>query len=105
LLFVGLVGTAMLIGAAAALASTSTHARSAAAAATPKRGGSVTIDRIEDSQSFDKTNVFQNESIWIDEQIMETLYTTASNGKTLIPWLATGYTASKDGKRYTFTLR
>jgi peptide/nickel transport system substrate-binding protein len=105
LLFVGLVGTAMLIGAAAALASTSTHARKAAAADTPKRGGSVTIDRIEDSQSFDKTNVFQNESIWITEQINETLYTTASNGKTLIPWLATGFTASKDGKTYTFTLR
>jgi peptide/nickel transport system substrate-binding protein len=93
---------AAVVGSTAALAATSTHG---AAAASPHRGGSVTIDRIEDSQSFDKTNVFQNESIWIAEQIDETLYTTASNGKTLIPWLATGYTMSKDGKTYTFTLR
>jgi peptide/nickel transport system substrate-binding protein len=101
LLFLAAVGAAV-VACTAALAATSTHAAPAAA---PHRGGSITIDRIEDSQSFDKTNVFQNESIWITEQINETLYTTASNGKTLIPWLATGYTMSKDGKTYTFTLR
>jgi len=72
---------------------------------TPKRGGSITIARIEDSQSFDKTNVFQNESIWITQQIMEPLYTAAKDGKTLKPWLATSYTKSKDGKTYTFKLR
>jgi peptide/nickel transport system substrate-binding protein len=104
LLFLAVVGAAVL-ACTAALASTSTHARAAAAAATPTRGGSITIDRIEDSQSFDKTNVFQNESIWITEQINETLFTAGKNGKTLIPWLATGYTVSKDGKTYTFTLR
>ena len=71
----------------------------------PKRGGSITIARIEDSQSFDKTNVFQNESIWITEQINETLYTAGDDGKTLKPWLATSYTKSPDGKTYTFTLR
>ena len=74
-------------------------------AATPKRGGSITIARIEDSQSFDKTNVFQNESIWIAEQINEPLYLAGNDGKTLRPWLATSYTASKDGKTYTFKLR
>ena len=31
----------------------------------PKRGGDLTIARIDDSTSFDKTNVFQNESIWM----------------------------------------
>jgi peptide/nickel transport system substrate-binding protein len=72
---------------------------------TPKRGGSITIARIEDSQSFDKTNVFQTESIWIAEQINEPLYLAANDGKTLRPWLATSYTASKDGKTYTFKLR
>jgi peptide/nickel transport system substrate-binding protein len=87
---------------AAALARTS-HGK--AAAATPKRGGHITIARIEDSQSFDKTNVFQNESIWIAEQINEPLYLAANDGKTLRPWLATSYTASKDGKTYTFKLR
>ena len=100
-LFVAAVGVAALVS-TAAFAAPSKHATDAA---TPHRGGSVTIDRIEDSQSFDKTNVFQNESIWIPEQINETLYTTAKDGKTLVPYLATGYTMSKDGKTYTFTLR
>jgi peptide/nickel transport system substrate-binding protein len=100
-LFLAAVGAATLVT-TAAFAAPSNHA---SAAAVPHRGGSVTIDRIEDSQSFDKTNVFQNESIWIAEQINETLYTTAKDGKTLVPYLATGYTISKDGKTYTFTLR
>src|SRR5919109_238200 len=74
-------------------------------ASAPKRGGHITIARIEDSQSFDKTNVFQNESIWILEQINEPLYLAANDGKTLRPWLATSYTKSADGKTYTFKLR
>jgi peptide/nickel transport system substrate-binding protein len=87
--------------AASSLAATKTESKAQA----PKRGGSITIARIEDSQSFDKTTVFQNESIWLCEQIMESLYTVAPDGKTLKPWLATSYTASKDGKTYTFKLR
>jgi len=89
-------------GLAAGLAGPSADTGTAAA---PKRGGSITIARIEDSQSFDKTNVFQNESIWIAEQINEPLYLAANDGKTLRPWLATSYTAAKDGKTYTFKLR
>src|SRR5256885_12979339 len=38
---------------------------------TPKRGGHITIARIEDSTSFDKTNVFQNESIRSEEHTSE----------------------------------
>ncbi len=70
-------------------------------AAQQKRGGTLTIARQEDSQSFDKTNVFQNESIWLVEQINESLYTVGPDGKTLIPWLATSYKVSKNGKKYT----
>jgi peptide/nickel transport system substrate-binding protein len=78
---------------------------SPATTGTPKRGGTLTIARIEDSQSFDKTTVFQNESIWLAEQIMETLYTVDKDGKTLKPWLATSYSKSSDGLTYTFKLR
>jgi peptide/nickel transport system substrate-binding protein len=94
------LATAAAVGATAAPA-----APTAAKADTPKRGGSITIARIEDSQSFDKTSVFQNESIWLAEQINEPLYLAANDGKTLRPWLATGYKQSKDGLTYTFTLR
>ena len=83
----------LLVGGAGAAAALAGHNSHRAAAATPKRGGSITIARIEDSQSFDKTNVFQNESIWLAEQIMEPLYTVGADGKTLKPWLATSYTA------------
>jgi peptide/nickel transport system substrate-binding protein len=100
-MFLALAGTAALGGAAA----TALGAGHAQKAGTPKRGGSITIARIEDSQSFDKTNVFQNESIWITEQIMEPLYTVTADGKGVKPWLATSYTKSADGKTYTFKLR
>ena len=72
-------------GTVAALAAQGTHDSSVA---TPKRGGHITIARIEDSTSFDKTNVFQNESIWLTEQINESLYEVGNDGTTLKPWLA-----------------
>ena len=90
------------VGTAAGLAGNSPNKTGASK---PKRGGSITIARIEDSQSFDKTNVFQNESIWITEQINEPLYLAANDGKTLRPWLATSNTMAKNGKTYTFKLR
>jgi peptide/nickel transport system substrate-binding protein len=71
----------------------------------PQYGGSVVIDRVADSQSMDKTTVFDNESIWVFEQIMEPLYTVARDGKSVVPWLATSYTLSPDKMTYTFTLR
>jgi peptide/nickel transport system substrate-binding protein len=74
-------------------------------AAQQKRGGHLRIARQEDSQSFDKTNVAQNESIWLAQQINESLYAVGNDGKTLKPWLATSYKVSKNGKKYTFKLR
>ena len=68
-------------------------------------GGNLVIARTADSQSMNKTTVFDNESIWIFEQIMEPLYTVTPNGKGVQPWLATSYTVSPDKKTYTFTLR
>jgi peptide/nickel transport system substrate-binding protein len=75
------------------------------AAGKPQHGGSVVIDRVADSQSMDKTTVFDNESIWVFEQIMEPLYTVSKDGKNVEPWLATSYTLSPDKKTYTFKLR
>ena len=103
--FAFLITAGILAVAASAVAFAAQASHRTSSAAVPKRGGSITIARIEDSQSFDKTNVFQNESIWLAEQIMEPLYTVAPDGKTLKPWLATSYTESKDGKTYTFKLR
>jgi len=68
-------------------------------------GGDLVIARTADSQSMNATTVFDNESIWIFEQIFQPLYTVSTDGKGVIPWLATGYTVSADKKTYTFTLR
>jgi peptide/nickel transport system substrate-binding protein len=97
--------TAVAVAATGTVAALAAQGTSSSSAATPKRGGHITIARIEDSTSFDKTNVFQNESIWLAEQINESLYEAGNDGKTLKPWLATSYTKSKDGKTYTFKLR
>lgn len=71
----------------------------------PVYGGNLTIARAADSQSMNNTTVFDNESIWVFEQIFQTLYTVKPNGKGVQPELATGYTISPDKLTYTFTLR
>ncbi|MDX6572150.1 MAG: peptide/nickel transport system substrate-binding protein, partial [Gaiellales bacterium] len=59
----------------------SASARSTHGAATPVSGGDLVIARTQDSTSMDATSVFDNESIWVFEQLMETLYTVTPNGK------------------------
>src|SRR5437899_2789547 len=71
----------------------------------PQYGGDVVIARTAESQSMDKTNVFDNESIWIFEQIYEMLYTVTPDGKDVRPWLATSYELSSDQLTWTFHLR
>jgi peptide/nickel transport system substrate-binding protein len=71
----------------------------------PQSGGNVVIARTAESQSMDKTNVFDNESIWIFEQIYEMLYEVTPDGKDVQPWLATSYELSSDQLTWTFHLR
>jgi peptide/nickel transport system substrate-binding protein len=54
---------------------------------------------------MDATSAFDNESIWLFEQLMEPLYTVTADGKGVKPWLATSYDLSKDKKAYTVHLR
>jgi peptide/nickel transport system substrate-binding protein len=99
--------TLIAVSALAALAGcgSSGSSTSATASGAPAKGGDLVIARTADSQSMNKTTVFDNESIWIFEQIFQTLYTVTPNGKGVQPMLATGYTVSPDKKTYTFTLR
>jgi peptide/nickel transport system substrate-binding protein len=71
----------------------------------PVRGGNLVFAAVQDAQSMNATTVFDNNSIWIFEQIYQTLYTVTNNGKSVKPQLATSYTVSKDKKTYTFKLR
>ena len=100
--------TLIAVSALAALAGcggSSGSSTQGAASGAPTQGGDLVIARTADSQSMNNTTVFDNESIWIFEQIFQTLYTVTPNGKGVQPLLATGYTVSADKKTYTFTLR
>ncbi|HEY2639006.1 MAG TPA: ABC transporter substrate-binding protein [Streptosporangiaceae bacterium] len=102
--------TLIAVSALAALAgcggsSGSSSGTAAAASGAAVRGGDLTIARTADSQSMNNTTVFDNESIWVFQQIFQTLYTVTPNGKGVQPLLATSYTVSADKKTYTFTLR
>ena len=44
-------------------------------------GGDLVIARTADSSSMDKTSAFDNEAIWVFQQIFETLYTVTPDGK------------------------
>ena len=44
-------------------------------AGTPVHGGKLTFAAVQDAQSMNNTTVFDNNSIWIFEQIFQPLYT------------------------------
>ncbi len=96
------------VGALALIAgcgSGSSPSGSASSTSGPVHGGNLVFAAVQDAQSMNNTTVFDNNSIWIFEQIFQTLYTVTNNGKGVIPQLATGYTVSSNKKVYTFTLR
>jgi peptide/nickel transport system substrate-binding protein len=74
-------------------------------AGSPVHGGDLTFAAVQDATSMNATTIFDNNSIWIFEQIFQTLYTVTPDGKHVVPQLATGYKVSADKKTYTFTLR
>jgi peptide/nickel transport system substrate-binding protein len=55
--------------------------------------------------TLDPANNSVNESIWLDQNIWARLVQPNANGTAIIPDLATKWTVSKDGLKYTFTLR
>jgi peptide/nickel transport system substrate-binding protein len=78
---------------------------SPASAGTPVEGGNLVFANPQDAESLDESTVFDNNSIWIIEQITQPLFTVTDNGKGVMPWLATGYTVSANQLAYTITLR
>ena len=83
----------------------STSGGGSTSAGAPVHGGKLTFAAVQDAQSMNKSTVFDNNSIWIFEQIFQQLYTVSADGKSVVPQLATGYKVSSDKKTYTFTLR
>ena len=100
-----LVAASALAVLAACSSSPGSSSPSGSSGGSPVHGGNLVIARTADSQSMNNTTVFDNESIWVFEQIFQTLYTVTPNGKGVTPQLATSYKVSADKKTYTFTLR
>jgi peptide/nickel transport system substrate-binding protein len=92
-------------GSGASSSAGGTTSSSSASAGTPVTGGNLVFANPQDAQSLDESTVFDNNSIWIMEQITQPLFTVTSNGKGVMPWLATGYTVSKNQLTYTISLR
>jgi peptide/nickel transport system substrate-binding protein len=74
-------------------------------AGAPVHGGNLVFAAVQDAQSMNATTVFDNNSIWILEQIFQPLYTVTNNGKGEMPWLATGYRSRLTRRPTPFTLR
>ena len=85
--------------------SSSTTGASPAAAGSPVAGGDVVFARTGDVLSPDPTAIADNLSIWVEEQIFQTLYTVNDNGIGVHPTLVTGYTLSSDKLTWTFQLK
>jgi peptide/nickel transport system substrate-binding protein len=104
------IGIVIALAAATALvlagcSSTNGGSNVAGATGKPVKGGNLVIARSQDIISMNKTNTFDNNSLRVMEQIMEPLFMVSPDGKKLEPWLATGYTISKDQLTYTINLR
>jgi peptide/nickel transport system substrate-binding protein len=91
-------------GGSSSSSSSSTGASTGAAAGTPKRGGTLIFARSVAPTQLDPANSIIAGDVYTLDKIFEPLYITSPTGK-LMPWLATGYTASADHLTWTFNLR
>ncbi len=69
------------------------------------KGGDLTIVRAQDSVDMDKTVVFSNASLWVYQQMYETLVAMTEDGQGVKPWLAESYEMSDDNLSCTLKLR
>lgn len=103
-LLIGVCAATLLLVAALAV-STSSKAGAAQGAATPVRGGTITMARNADATNLDPYQTEDDPSIFTDMQIYDRLVQLSSNGKQILPQLATSWKYSKDHLTLTFQLR
>jgi len=70
-----------------------------------KRGGELVMARLEEPLSMDPILITDNGSIYIQEQVFETLVVPDETGAGLEPGLAESWDVSDDGLVYTFHMR
>jgi peptide/nickel transport system substrate-binding protein len=98
----GAAGAAAL--AAASVPGVASAARTRVARSSVTKGGTLQFARSIAPTTLDPANTIIAGDIYTLDKIFEPLFITSPAGK-LTPWLATGYTVSKDNKTFTFNLR
>lgn len=96
---------AVLAAAVLVLAACSDNGSTGTSANADGTGGDLTIVRAGDSLSMDNTTVFSNDSIWVFQQMFESLYEVTPDGKGVQPLLAESHTVSEDKLTWTFKLK
>ncbi|SDT33052.1 peptide/nickel transport system substrate-binding protein [Friedmanniella luteola] len=96
---------ALLAAAVLVLAACSDNGSTGSTANADGTGGDLTIVRAGDSLSMDNTTVFSNDSIWVFQQMFESLYEVTPDGKSVQPLLAESHTVSDDKLTWTFKLK
>jgi peptide/nickel transport system substrate-binding protein len=102
------VGRRRLLRAAGALglaAGAAPLGLSGARAATPTRGGTLTMARVADVISFEPVVPTDNMSIWAKLLVFQMLIRSNQKGDGFVPDLAETWEASADKRTYTFHLR
>jgi len=97
--------SALLSLAGAALVVLSAVGGSAASAAQPKSGGTLTFARPDEPLTMDPFVPADNGSIWAIEQVCDSLVEADATGEGLVPGLAESWEVSPDELTYTFKIR
>ena len=101
--FVAVAALTLAVSGVASCSSTSNG--TSAGTGKPNTGGDVTIVRSQDAVSMDNTMSFSNASIWVFQQMLESLYEVTPDGRGVAPVLALSHTLSADKLTWTFKLR
>lgn len=100
------IGSCLLGLAAGVAMSVSPLAFSVASAQdTPVRGGNLVMLRAEQLRTLLPSQPTDNASIWVIEEVFDTLLLPKADGTGVVPDLATSWTQSSNGLEWTFHLR
>ena len=81
------------------------QAGAAGRATAPRRGGTLVMARVADVETWDPSIPNDNMSIWAHLLVYDQLVQSSSDGKNVVPDLATSWIVSKNGTVWTFHLR
>ncbi|TWP34975.1 ABC transporter substrate-binding protein [Leekyejoonella antrihumi] len=98
-------GAVVVVAATALAACSSSSGGTSTSGGSPTSGGSLVMARADEATSLLPSVPTDNASIWIIEELYDTLTTPAQDGKGVTPSLATSWKQSADKLSWTFHMR